>query len=220
MRAQWVCSRERRIALYKRSSIINQSKILYKLCLLCVFCGQHTVHAERRPGAARPVCWCSLDHSCGYSWHKNIHEGGHIRSWNRKRGWVDLYWHWVIVTQLGQGRSRDRLRSVPSFNCGHHLSESLLTTSVSSRQTEKMCEKVLSLKTKRYTAVLVRITECSCFDECSRLHCQPVCKEDLESNVAFILRSSALKMTAVLSLQNPASFSISWPACDLSEVSH
>ena len=45
----------------------------------------------------------------------NIHDGGHVRSRNLKWGWV-LYWHEIILNELGQGGSRDRLRSlcVPS----------------------------------------------------------------------------------------------------------
>ena len=52
-----------------------------------------------------------IDHS------QIIHEGGHVGSRNQKRRWV-LHWRGVILTDLGHGRSRDRLRSILSLNCG------------------------------------------------------------------------------------------------------
>ena len=54
MRAHWVCSRERRIALYKRSSIINQNKTHQGVQSMT---GPFSDDRNRRNGGLEPCCF-------------------------------------------------------------------------------------------------------------------------------------------------------------------
>ena len=139
-----------------------------------------------------------MDHS------QIIHEGGHVGSRNQKRRWV-LHWRGVILTDLGHGRSRDRLRSILSLNCGTTFHRFLINHCFLLLFFCFLCfllllspEETMYGKAINFVAVMlqnqnrkryqywytVRFT-CFC-RRCSWMfhHCV-VCNEDIQSNLTF-----------------------------------
>ena len=83
MRAQWVCSREQRIALYKWSSIkINQSHARTKF-LLCVS------NASHEPAY---ICVCRTGPTSGSQWSGPLQSPWHNRTSSRCKTPVYLPW--------------------------------------------------------------------------------------------------------------------------------
>ena len=83
--------------------------------------------------------------------------------------WI-LYWNGVNFTELGHGRSRDRLHSLLTLNCspsshGIILQPLLFLLSHRRKYVNKYFAVMLGIpKRNRYTAVLVRIRfTCTCF---------------------------------------------------------